>query len=300
MELSMKSFAFLAALLLASVAAMAQTVTFHLKPYPAGIVIRTVDSLKVDGALTVIAQDQEQSFDMMTLEKRTFTRTVLKMDENEPVKYRIAYDMAYEKEAQPMRGKKESTPPVTDSPYLFERQGGQAVIDSAAIESRTAVILKDWMVTREDGKSISEEEEDFLGGEIRGQMESSLRKVLEGRTMEVSEELVLDEGMLTKLEIDIVRGDMQAQDVRLRLKALESESGFQTAVFDFEAKIAGSANVLEMEVEMKGVLRIGVDNLWPTLLELHGTVTGAGMHQGATMGIDGDLHGFKQAEYRMN
>lgn len=296
----MKSFAFLVALLLASVAAMAQTVTFHLKPYPSGTVIRMVDSFKLDGTLTVLAQGAEQSFDMTNLEKKQYTRTVLETDGAEPVKYRIAYDMALEKEAQPMRGQKESTPPVTDSPYIFERQDDEAGIDSSALESRTVVMLKDWMVTREDGKSISEEEEEFLSGERRGQIESSLRNVLKDRTLEVGEELVLDEEMLTMMKTDLVRGDMQAQDVRLRLKALESESGFQTAVFDFVAKIAGSANVMEMEVEMKGVLRIGVDNLWPTFLELHGTVTGAGMHQGTTMGIDGDLHGLKQAAYSKN
>jgi len=250
--------------------------------------------------LSVLAQDKEQSFDILHMEKKHLTRTVLESDGARQTKYRIAYDVAYEKDMQPMRRPKESAPPVTDSPYTFEQFDENAPADSAVLKSRRAIIVKDYLVTRDDGNPISEEEEAFLGSEHRAKLESSLRNALNGRTMEVGEELLFDEESLAMMETGMIEGDMNARDARMRLKALESVDGSQTAVLDFDAMITGGENVMEMEVRMQGVLHIGVDNLWPVSLEMTGTVTGAGMHQGATMGIDAEIHGMKKLVYRMN
>ena len=298
----MKSLAFLAALLLASAAALAQTVTFHREPLPVGMTMQTEDTMRLDAAVTVLMQDQEQSFDASRLEFRRYSKTMLALDGDTPVKYRLAYDAAFERAAQPMRGQKESSPPVTASPYILEHldeEEGEAV-DSGALEQRVAIVIDGWLVTREDGEPISEEEEKFLGNRPGGKLEESLRAVLAGRTMTTGEELELDKEMMSILESGFVQGNIDAREVSLRLRALETDGGGQTAVFDFTAVLTGNANIIELEITMEGVLRIGVDNLWLAAFEISGTMTGAGMHQNAAMGMDGDIRMVKRATYSMH
>lgn len=297
----MKQFFLISTLVMFAWSAAAQTVTFTAVPMPVGATAHMADTLRIDGTITVSAQGQEQSFDNSRHEARVYSKTVLALDGNAITKYRVAYEDAYKSEAAPMRKPKETRAPVTASPYVFERlaEGADSDLDSATLKSRRLLVLHDWMVMREDGKPISEEEEAVLDSDKGAKMENGIKRFLDGRTMEVGETLTFDDEMLKSMADGVMPGNLEAREMSLHLKAVETVDASQVALFDFHGTLGGTTAGMEVESTMEGEVRIGVDNLWPTSLDLKGTLVGAGMHQGATMGMDGDIRMIKRASYEM-
>ncbi|MBN1447581.1 MAG: hypothetical protein JXA28_06590 [Bacteroidetes bacterium] len=289
-------------ILCVSVPVSSQTVTFQNKSLPVGITVSSVDSMTMDGSLTVMAEGQEQSFPMKMKQRKRAVRTILAYDGDELSRYRIRYEDAYEEERQPMRKPKISTPPVTDIIYVYERLGDEAAAQPSPedLDAATVVVHSGWSIRREDGKPLSKEESEYLTDKVKEkEMDASIRQVLDGRTVTVGEDIVIDNRMLEEIGEGFAQGKLTPTEVTLRLRDVKSQDGTQLADFDFSLTMKADADPFEMEAVLKGSVTMGVENLWMHSLELGGPLTGAGMHQGATVGIDGEMQRAGSAEYNM-
>jgi hypothetical protein len=298
----MRRFLLLPFLFLVALTACSSTVTFHTKPLPVGMTVLSVDSMTMDGSLIVLAEGQEQSFPMKILQRKRSTRTILAMDGDELSRYRIRYEDAYEEERQPMRKPKISTPPVTEVDYIYERLGDEAGAQPSPedVDAATVVVHSGWSIRREDGKPLSKEESEYLTDKVKEKgMNHSIRRVLDGRTVTVGDDIIVDSEMLEAIGEGFVQGHMAPNAVTLTLRDIKSQNGTQLADLDFSLAMKGSAGPLEMETTMEGTISLGVDDLWMYTLEMDGPLTGTGMHQGATMGVEGEMRGAGSAEYHM-
>lgn len=267
-------------LLLLSAVSVAQQVTFSQRALNVGLTRAMVDSMELVGLISVNAEGVDQAFDMEQSERKVFTETILEVNDGAVTRKRLAFSEARNRSAQPMQPVSVTTAPVVGKSYLV------------------ASLADSIIVSRDDGSAVSDEERDYLVRGFHRTAENQFADAFNGRTMSVGEEFELKDELLRKFGAGLNEGAMEIRSATFRLDGLGETQGMQTALIGIVVVMGGAQGPLEMEITLKGTAEIGVENLWPVLLVMDGTLVGAGNHGGVDLTADGTMKMARLATYQ--
>jgi hypothetical protein len=270
----------LAVLLCLPALSSAQQVTFARKLPPVGLQRAMIDSMEVVSLISVNAEGENQSFDMTQSERKSYTETVMAVNDERITKKKIHVIDMRSSSANPM-----APPTIKDSPALGKTYILEYLNDSLA-------------VTTESGDAVTGEEYRAMRDAFSRDSEGQFSTILDGRTMSIGETLVLNDEMLAAFGAQMTGGGMKVQRASLTLNGLRESQGMQTAMFDMDVVFSGAQGPMEMEITMKGTAEAGVENLWPLSLVMSGTLAGAGAHGGADLSADGKMTVAKIVTYK--
>lgn len=259
--------------------AQAQQVTFHRQAPAVGTTRVMVDTTEMVMLISVNAEGADQSFDVTQAEKKVYTETILEVDGNSITKRRVAFTDAVQRQNQPMQGLKAVTLPLAGKTYLIDHTADSLVI------------------TTEDGDEVSKEEYDKLEGTFRKSTDGQFGEIFDGRTMSVGEDFELTEELMQQFGSNLSSSALKPKSAHIKLLSVGTANGMKTAKLEVDFAMSGTQSVLEMDIVMKGIAEIYVDNLWPLSLVMTGTVTGVGNHSGMPLTADGEMRMAKIATY---
>ncbi len=223
----------LAVLLCLTAVSSAQQVTFARTLPLVGLQRTMIDSMEVVTLISVNAEGMDQSFDMTQSERKSYTESILAVNDKRVTKKKIQIAEVVERSMQPMQSVTAKTSPLTGKTYILE-----FLDDSVG-------------VTTENGAEVPKEERTELLEVFSRDNEGQFGGILDGRTMTVGDTLTLKDDELAAFGAQMSDGGLKVRSASLTLKGLRESQGMQTALFDLDVVLGGARGLLEMEIAMK-------------------------------------------------
>ena len=141
------------------------------------------------------------------------------------------------------------------------------------------------VATDESGKKLADDmakEARYEYADELGEYKNEFNKIIPDRALKVGETIKVPEKMAQSFfNSKQEKSPLKVTHFTLTLKGTKKVNNVDVAIFDILVKFSGSpAAGSKVSVEMKGPLHIGVNNCYPYLMNISGTMTIEGKEQG--------------------
>lgn len=261
---------------LCGIGVSAQSVTFVKKPRPAGLEVAQVDSLRM--TMNISAQGQEDfAMTVVNRELRRFTTHTLTSEDASPRRLKVEVQEAVESSTAPGQGRKVS--PINGQTYVVEITG-----DAVS-------------ALRASGDSLASAERAALLRLINVKSDHSMQNVLNGRTMNVGDSIVLDGETLAGFAGLMGNSDLTVSAATVTLRDVTTVDGMRCAVLHMRIQLGGARSQVDMDMMLEGDAVVTEDGMWPLSFVFGGDVDGVTTQMGMELLIDGTMQAARTARY---
>jgi hypothetical protein len=263
-------------MLMCGIGVNAQSVTFQKKPRPAGLEVAQVDSLRM--TMNISAQGQEDfAMTVVNRDVRRFTVQMVTAGDASPRRLMVDVQEAVESSTAPGQGRKVS--PINGQKYVVEITG-----DAVS-------------ALRESGDSLAPAERTALLRLINVKSDHSMQDVLNGRTMNVGDSIVLDGEALAGFAGLMGNSDLTVSAASVMLRDVTTVDGMRCAVLHMRIRLGGARAQVDMDMTLEGDAVVTEDGMWPLSFVFGGDVDGVTTQMGMELLIDGTMQAARTARY---